>query len=94
MRNKQLNKKDLDKLLRYIRSYWGCTATDLEALHKARVATAEQLVGSGWLALLCLLDGIFGVKGFCKNASNKTVYIVLRLLGWEVVEAVEEDNAE
>lgn len=94
MRNKQLNKKDLDKLLRYIRSYWGHKTTDTEAVLDAITAAANQMVGDGWLALTDLLHGILGAHGFCVNASNERIYDVFRLLGWEVAEAVKEDNAE
>lgn len=92
MRDKQLNKKDLDKILRYTRSYWGHKTTDTEALLEARLAAAEQMVGGGWLALIDLLDGILGVQGFCKNASNEKVYDVFQLLEWEVVEMVGEEK--
>lgn len=94
MRNKQLNKKDLNKILRYTRSYWEHKTTDAEALLEARLAAAEKMVGGGWLALIDLLDGILGAHGFCKNASNEKIYEVLRLLGWEVGEMVGADNAE
>lgn len=94
MGNKQLDKNGLDKVLRYTRSYWGHKSTDTEAVLDARIFVAEQIVGGSWLALIELADGILGAHGFCKNASNEKVYDVFRLLGWEIVETVEEDNAE
>ena len=94
MRDKQLNKKVLDKLLRYTRSFWNHTAKDIDAVLEARMVAAKRLVGNGWLAVLDLVDGILGAHGFCKNASNKKVYDVFRMLGWDVVETVGADNAE
>lgn len=91
MRDKQLNKKVLDKLLRYTRSFWNHTAKDIDAILEARMEAAKQLVGGSWIAIIDLLDAIFEVRGFHKNTSNESVYDVLRMLGWDVVEMVGEE---
>lgn len=83
---RQLQKKDLDELLRLTRSYWRDDCEDLCAAIDARIALSREMMGNDWLAILNLADGILGGSGLCKNASNEKFYEVLHLLGWEVVD--------
>lgn len=89
---KKINKRILDWCIELTRLYWGEEDVSNDILDD-RIKTAKK-AESGWWSLLNLLDGILGSSGFNHEASNLEIYLVLRLLGWEVVdEEIEESES-
>ena len=89
---KKINKRILDECIEMTRLYWGNKEIDAEILTD-RIKTAKK-AEIDWCALINLLDSILSKGGFNPEASNLEIYLVLRLLGWEVVdEEVEESES-
>ena len=89
---KKINKRILDWCIELTRLYWGENDVDSEILSD-RIAKAKESEVD-WYPLCNLLDGILASSGFNHDASNWDIYLVLRLLGWEVVdEEIEESES-
>jgi hypothetical protein len=89
---KKINKRIVDWCIELTRLYWGGKDIDTEILTD-RIETAKK-AEINWFALINLLDGILAKGGFNPEASNLEIYLVLRLLGWEVAdEEVEESES-
>ena len=60
-----------------------------KGLLDGRIPLAQKLgkaCGAGWVPLLNLMDSIFSYDGLHRDAEPESVYQVLEVLGWEVVE--------
>ena len=91
---KKIPQKTLDALLTIIRKYWKTGDTELLV---CKTALAEQLqseTGIGWLAFCDFANSIFQYHGLKPNASNKTIYEALAVLGVEVVTDAEVQESE
>jgi hypothetical protein len=92
---KKINKRILDECIELTRLYWGESGDEkrYDNILDDRFKWARTS-GVKWSPLLNLLDGILASNGFAPEASNWDVYLVLRLLGWEVVdEEVKESES-
>ena len=95
---KKLNKRILDKCIRMTREYWSednrIPEFAVEEFLGKRIDLATEVGKVSWSSVLNLLDGILATRGFNHEASNMEIYLVLRLLGWEVVdEEIEEGES-
>ena len=84
---KKIPKKELDKVVELSRSYWE-SGGDTHIL-QSRIAIAKEIeaqTGIDWLTIIDFVDSIVKTSGLFKDASNEMIYILLRVLGWEVVD--------
>jgi hypothetical protein len=92
---KKINKRILDECIEMTRQFWGGEERKEEwydHILEDRIDTARK-AEVDWNPLLNLLDGILSSCGFNPEASNWDIYLVLRLLGWEVVDEIEESES-
>ena len=91
---KQIPKKPFDKLVQLSREYWeeGSTITLQERIKVSM--EIREVTGIDWLAIIDFVDSIIRRTGILPGASDEMIYILLRVLGWEVAEIVEEHPAD
>lgn len=90
---KQIPMKQFDKVVRLSREYWdeGSIVTLQE---RTKVAMKiREVTGIDWLAIIDFVDAIIRRTGILPDASDEMIYILLRVLGWEVADNVEEHPA-
>jgi hypothetical protein len=88
---KKIPKKQFDEVIRLTREFWE-DADDSNVLLQERIKIAmniKDVSGVDWFAIINFVDSLFQRTGFLPDASNEMIYILLRVLGWEVVEDVE-----
>lgn len=90
---KQIPKKQFDELVRLSREFWA----DIDKAHlKKRIDVAMEIreaTGIDWMAIIDFVDCIIRSTGVLPGASDEMLYILLRVLGWEVADNVEEHTA-
>lgn len=89
---KKISKKMFDSVLRMTRKYWKTGDKDIVI---AKIAVSEDLkreTGIDWLAFSDLADCILMPHGFKPSASNDTIYAVLNVLGYEVMDDEEQTS--
>ena len=90
---KKIPKKQFDEVSRLSREYW---ETGEVSLLKERIKVAMEIrdvAGVDWLATCELFDSIVRGDGFLPGASDEMIYILLRVLGWEVVREDKESES-
>lgn len=91
---KKINKRILDKCIELTRTYYTEDYDETNVKYVQMRLEEAKKAEVDWYALVRLLDGILFCGGFKPDASNWDVYLVLRLLGWEVVdEEIEESES-
>lgn len=93
---KKIPKKLLDKMICTERKVWKNAGGDNADLHSLNIYIArdiEEKCGLEWLAICNLLHSILGYKCFRPNATNKEIYDVIRMLGWEVSDEEQESES-
>lgn len=90
MKTKTVNKETLDKLIRLERKY--AQTGDVDILDArtvvARMVSVEAFgEDDWWLAFSDFVRSIVGVRPLIKNATNRTVYDALQIVGIEIKEA-------
>lgn len=83
---KQIPKKEFDEVLRLSRDFW---ESGDPLLVKDRIAIAQYITnktGIDWMAICDFIDCLIRRYGFLPGASNEMLYILLRVLGWEVAD--------
>lgn len=91
---KKIPKKQFDEVLRLSREYWESGEV---SLIKERIAIAQDIykkAGIDWLAITDLIDCIIRSSGFVPGASDDFIYLLLRVIGWEVTELVEVNTTD
>lgn len=94
---KKIPKKLLDKLICNNRKIWKNPGGSNDELHQMNCYLAkdiESVCGLDWLAVSDFVFSIIMRRGFRPNATNAEIYAVITLLGWEVVDDVEEHLAD
>lgn len=91
---RRLPKKELDGIIEAKRAYWAQDVqtdaereTLLNAMAESRRAMDAKVPDMGY-TLQQFLSGILGGWGLAQDATNKEIYTILKLLGWEVIEEV------
>lgn len=82
---KTIPKKWLDRAIAETKEYYS-NPTDCLALDRlcAAAREIETTTGIAWYSLSDFLSGILCSVGCGPSASNEDIYVILRLLGWEV----------
>lgn len=91
---KQIPKKALDSLMTMTRKYWETGDRDYLISGHALCDMLEKKTGVSWTAFAYLVDGILQHGGFKTRATNATIYEVLKVLGYEVVDDGKEHPTE
>lgn len=89
---KKIPKKSFDALLTFTRKYWKTGEHDLITAKIALAQSIQNDVGVDWLCFLNIADCILQSNGFKPNASNGTIYSLLNVLGYEVVDDEEQES--
>ena len=89
---KKIPKKPFEELVEITRTYWQEDFTPMvtSALMKSRIEKAKELAkatGVDWMAFTDLIDALIKPEGFNPDAELDEIYCVLRVSGWEVVDA-------
>jgi hypothetical protein len=81
---KEVQKVLIDRLIEMSKK----TFEDTEEYKNAEQAARDlqEQTGVHWIAWLDLCTAVFGSLGFDKNAKNETVYELVKVLGFDVVE--------
>ena len=94
---KKIPKKQFDEVVCLSREYWEHGYDGDNSLLRERIKIAMEIrefSGIDWMAILDFIDSIIRSTGILPGANDEMLYILLRVLGWEVVEDVEEHSAE
>lgn len=91
---KKIPKKQFDKLVSLSRGYWEDGSTTLLQERIKVAIEINEVTGIDWLAIIDFVDGIIRRTGVLPGASDEMLYILLRVLGWEVAENVEVNSAD
>lgn len=86
-----------NEVLRLSREFWESGDSGNNALLRERIKVAQGVrddTGIDWLAIIDFIDCIIRPSGFVPGASDEMLFILLRVLGWEVVEDVKEHPAD
>ena len=89
----KIKKKLLDCLIYLNRLYWKDGETDLLPGIFAVAMEIEEESHVDWLSIKELIASIIRPGGFAEGASNEKIYEVLKVLGWEVTDEVEESES-
>ena len=76
------------------RKYWETGDRDYLISGHALCDVLEKKTGVSWSAFADLVGSILQHGGFKTRATNSTVYEVLKVLGYEVVDDGEEQKSE
>lgn len=90
---KKIPKKQFDEVLRLSRDIW--EKHEQEPI-KERIKVAQEITnvtGLDWMAIMDFIDCIIRSSGFVPGASDDFIYLLLRVLGWEVVDENEESES-
>ena len=83
---KQIPKKQFDEVVRLCREYWN-TGDPENLKPQFEVAMEiEKATGINWLSIVHFVDCIIQTMGILPGASDEMLYILLRVLGWEVAD--------
>lgn len=90
---KKIPKKQFDEVIRLSRKIWddGCTDTI-----KKRIKVAQEIyqtTGLCFTVIMDIVDCIIRPSGFMAGADNEMIYLILRVLGWEVVDEDKESKS-
>ena len=90
---KKIPKKQFDEVIRLSREIWEDGG---EKPIKDRIKIAQEIYGITGLCftvIMDIVDCIIRPSGFMPNADNDMVYLILRVLGWEVTDEVQESKS-
>lgn len=90
---KRIPKKQFDEVLRLSREIWD--NGEHEPI-KERIKVAQEITnatGLDWLAIMDLIDCIIRDSGFVPNADDDFIYLLLRVLGWDVANEDKENES-
>ena len=90
---KQIPKKQFDETLRLARDIWSNGNHDAI---KERIVIAKEITkitGLDWMAVIDFVDSIVRVTGLLPGANDEMIYLLLRVLGWEVSDEVQESES-
>ena len=90
---KKIPKKQFDDFVSTSREFWETVDTDLV---KKRISMTQEIgktTGIDWSAILDFVDSVIRYTGFLPGADNETFYSLLRLMGWEVTDEIEESES-
>lgn len=90
---KHIPKNKFDKVVSLSREYFaeGDTSLLKERINIAMEIRRETEID--WLAIIDFVDSIIRDTGILPRANNEMLYILLRVLGWEVVDEVKESES-
>ena len=83
---KQIPKKQFDSIVRLSREYWETGSTPLLQERIKDAMEINEMTRIDWLAIIDFVDCIIRRTGVLPGASDEMLYILLRVLGWEVAE--------
>ena len=90
---KKIPKKQFDEVIRLSREIWEDGGTDII---KNRIKVAQEIyqtTGLCFTVIMDIVDSIIRPSGFMPGADNEMIYLILRVLGWEVTHEVEESKS-
>ena len=91
---KKIPKKQFDSIVRLSREYWETGSTPLLQERIKAAIEIRDVTQIDWLAIIEFVDCIIRRTGVLPGASDEMLYILLRVLGWEVVEDVEVNTTD
>lgn len=91
---KKIPKKTLDSLLTMTRKYWETGEHDYITCCIALCESLQKATSVDWIAFHNLTGSILQGFGFKPRATNATIYDVLKVLGYEVVDDGKEQTSE
>ena len=85
---KKVPKGILDSFIFIARNRWeeDTDAKELQDQLDGFAIFLERRTNVHWLVWIDFINSIFGTNGLKTNASNDEIYVILHLLGWEVVD--------
>jgi hypothetical protein len=91
---KKIPKKQFDEVIRLSRKIWN--DDDYTDAIKKRIKVAKEIhqtTGLCFTAIMDIIDCIIRPSGFMAGADNEMIYLILRVLGWEVVDEDKESES-
>lgn len=96
---KVISKKHLVELIELSRQYWVSareTGEPNERLLDDRRKPAldiESQTGVNEFSIIDLVDSIVRLDGFLPDAENEEIFNVLRIMGWRVLDEIQESES-
>jgi hypothetical protein len=90
---KKIPKKQFDEVIRLSREIWD---GDFTVTIKKRIKVAQEIsqtTGLCFTVIMDIVDCIIRPSGFMAGADNEMIYLILRVLGWEVTDEVQESKS-